>query len=199
MNAELGQAASTAANAQDWGAIATLGGFVTTWVITALTWAYSHGRMSGKFEAQKELNKNVTEALGKSLDDKTLTLTTMIEANKTAMTKMIMKISDDHTKSITEIKNLFVDADHNPRLLTVTQHDHDCNSKHLVIATQLGAIEQKIDSKVTSDNELFNRLRLIEKETTGISVALANSNACSINGNGCQKETDKNESYITGG
>lgn len=182
---------SLASHGLSGGTWATIGGFVTTWVIAGVGWAYSYGLMAGKVTAQEKQNKLVADSLGRSLDEKTAALQKGLDNNKKALTQMILKISENNDNNIGEIKSWFVDGDHNPRMLTVAQHDHDCTAKQMVITTQLGAIVEKIDNVAKIREMESTRLGKMETTMAELCAILQNgSNACSVNG-GCVNIKDK--------
>ena len=74
-------------------------------------------------------------------------------------------------KAVQDIKNLFEDSDHNPRLMTVKEHEKICNVNGELIFKELSQIKNKQNDNITRDTELFSRLRAIEDSTLKMSLS----------------------------
>lgn len=129
--------------------IVTIVVVVISWFAGALVYIYDQGRRQG------------------TLVQKLQGVSDQADADRVAFRESMREIRTELKTSLARLDAMFLDHHGNPRLMSVDAHRSWCAQSHEVCAERFGRIVEGIakgeTDRMQRDNEIFNRLRKIER------------------------------------
>lgn len=129
--------------------IVTIVAVVVGWFAAALVYIYDQGRRQG------------------ALVQKLQGVSDQADADRETFRESMREIRAELKTSLAQLGAMFLDHHGNPRLMSVDAHRSWCAQSHEVCAERFSRIVESISKGETDrlqrDNEIFNRLRKIER------------------------------------
>jgi hypothetical protein len=124
---------------------------VVGWIAAGLAYTFDQGKRQGR---QNER----LDAIAKQLD-----------ADRAAYRESLLEVRKDFNTALSRLDAMFLDHNGNPRLMSVDAHRSWCAQSHEVCGERFSRIVEGLSKGETDrlqrDNEIFNRLRKIERVT----------------------------------